>query len=122
MNLTGKWKYFENYGVGTAEGELYLKQENAKLTGRVVFTDRMEQGKPYMLQEFLVGSVDGRKVRLEAVEVDIIHADFPVTYELDRWFGLLVDDRTIKGVSTDDQGVEGNFQFEKVEDTLPVRM
>lgn len=120
MNLTGKWKYVENYGYGVAEGELFLKQENEKLTGRIVFTDKLEREPAYMIQEFLVGDLEGRKVKLEAKEFDIIHAEFSVNYQLDSWFGILVDDCTIKGVSVDDQGVEGYFQFEKVEDTLRV--
>lgn len=118
MDLTGKWRYFENYGYGVAEGELYLKQEGNLLTGRIVFTDRLKGEVPYMIQEFLTGTVDGRKIRLEAKEFDIIHADFTVTYELDSWFGLLVDDSTIKGVSTDNQLVEGYFEFSKLEDSV----
>ena len=31
MDLTGKWRYIENYGYGVAEGELYLKQKGSCL-------------------------------------------------------------------------------------------
>ena len=109
MDLTGKWRYIENYGYGVAEGELYLKQKGQTLAGRIVFTDKVEGESSYMIQEFLKGELEGRKVRLEAVEFDIIHSEFPITYQLDHWFGLLVDDNTIKGVSKDGQGVEGYF-------------
>ena len=27
VDLTGKWKYKEDYGYGVAEGELFLKKE-----------------------------------------------------------------------------------------------
>lgn len=119
MDLTGKWRYIENYGYGVAEGELYLRQEGQGLSGRIVFTDKVEGEKSYMIQEFLTGRLEGRKVRLDAVEFDIIHADFSITYELDHWFGLLLDDVTIKGVSQDLQGIEGYFEFEKVAACLP---
>ena len=122
MDLTGKWKYFENYGYGVAEGELYPKQTGDGLTGRIVLTDRLKGEASYMIQEFLKGCLEGRKVRLEAKEFDIIHADFSVSYELDSWFGLLVDENTIKGVSVDDQGIEGNFEFCKVEGNIPAEM
>lgn len=114
MDLTGKWRYIENYGYGVAEGELYLKQEGNRLSGRIVFSDKLEGEDAYMIQEFLTGEIDGRKIRLDATEFDIIHAEYKVSYELDSWFGVLVDDMTIKGVSSDDQGVEGYFEFEKV--------
>ena len=122
MNLTGKWKYFENYGYGVAEGELYLRHEEQQLSGRIVFTDRLKGESSYMIQEFLKGSLEGRKVRLEAQEFDIIHSDFTVSYELDSWFGLLLDGCTIKGVSVDDQGIEGYFEFIKTEQALPAEI
>lgn len=115
VNLTGKWKYTENYGYGIAEGELYLKQDGNKLSGRIVFTDKLEGEESYMIQEFLTGEIDEIKVRLDAQEFDIIHSDHDIFYELDCWFGLLLDGNTIKGVSTDEQGVEGYFEFLKVE-------
>jgi len=118
-DLTGKWRYTENYGYGVAEGELYLKQEGTGLSGRIVFSDKPEGETPYMIQEFLTGEIDGRKVRLEAKEFDIIHSDFSVVYKLDSWFGLLVDEETIKGVSVDDQGIEGYFEFTKLGNRLP---
>ena len=60
-----------------------------------------------MIQEFLTGIQEEKKVKLEATGFDVIHADFPVSYELDYWFGLLVDETTIRGVSRDEQGIEG---------------
>lgn len=53
MDLTGKWRYIENYGYGVAEGELYLKQKGQTLAGRIVFTDKVEGESSYMIQEFL---------------------------------------------------------------------
>ena len=52
MDLTGKWRYIENYGYGVAEGELYLKQKGQMLAGRIVFTDKVEGESSYMIQEF----------------------------------------------------------------------
>lgn len=112
-DLTGKWKYGEEYGYGEAEGELFLEQEGDELTGRIVFTDRPKEEEPYMIQEFLTGRLDGRKVKIDAREFDVIDSSRPVYYELDSWFGILVDDTTILGVSMDDQGVEGHFIFER---------
>lgn len=121
MNLTGKWRYFENYGNGVVEGELYLKQEGKELSGRIVFSDRLKGEVPYMIQEFLTGIQEEKKVKLEATGFDVIHADFPVSYELDYWFGLLVDETTIRGVSRDEQGIEGYFVFEKLQDDVSLK-
>ena len=51
------------------------------------------------------------KVKLDAEEFDIIHSEHEIEYELDSWFGILVDADTIVGVSKDGQGIEGKFTF-----------
>ncbi|MCM1031444.1 MAG: hypothetical protein NC410_08420 [Oscillibacter sp.] len=116
MELTGKWRYREEYGYGMTEGELVLTQEGEQLSGRIIFTDRMDDEEEYMIQEFVRGWVRDRKVKLEAYEYDIIHSEHEVVYELDCWFGILLDEGTIKGISEDDQGVEGYFVFERMEE------
>lgn len=116
MDLTGKWIYTKDYGYGVTMGELYLEQKGQKLVGRIIFTDKVEGEDSYMMQEFLKGELKGRKVWLEAIDSDIIHSEFSIIYQLDHWFGLLVDDNTIKGITKDGQGVERCFKFEKVDD------
>ena len=66
VDLTGKWKYKEDYGYGVAEGELFLKQEGNDLSGRIIFTDKLDGEDGYMLQEFLVGRLEEHKVKLDA--------------------------------------------------------
>ena len=96
MDLTGKWKYKEDYGYGVAEGELFLKQEGNDLSGRIIFTDKLEGEEGYMLQEFLVGRLEEHKVKLDAEEFDIIHSEHEIEVDAD----------TIVGVSKDGQGIE----------------
>ena len=122
MNLTGRWKYKEDYGYGATQGELYLEQNGEELVGRLVFSDTVMDEKPYMLQEFLRGKIDGRRVTLDAFEYDIIFADFDVSYELDHWCGMLEKEDKITGVSVDVQGVQGDFEFVKYDDTLPFKI
>ena len=74
MDLTGKWRYIENYGYGVAEGELYLKQKGQTLAGRIVFTDKVEGESSYMIQEFLKGELEGRKVRLPSSSTSFIRS------------------------------------------------
>ena len=81
MDLTGKWRYIENYGYGVAEGELYLKQKGQTLAGRIVFTDKVEGESSYMIQEFLKGEQQRPKVRLEAVDFDNIHTEYQINYQ-----------------------------------------
>lgn len=114
MNLAGKWKYREDYGYGSAEGEMTLEQNGENLSGRLVFVEKTGGEKDFMIQEFLTGEVEDRKVKLQAVGFDVIQSYGEIDYKLDSWFGICVDGDTIKGISMDFQGVEGSFIFERI--------
>ncbi|MCC8173766.1 MAG: hypothetical protein LIO65_05100, partial [Odoribacter sp.] len=96
IDLSGKWNYTENYGYGTAKGELVLKQEGEQLSGRIIFSDLSEDNEEFMVQEFLEGKIEGVKVWLNAKEFDIIYSEHSIHYELDNWFGILVEEDVIK--------------------------
>lgn len=113
-SLTGKWLYEEDYGYGSAKGELLLIQEGKKLSGKIIFSENVEDEETFMIQEKLEGEIILNRIRLKAIEYDIIHADSEVSYELDSWDGMLINETTIEGDSIDEQGVSGSFKFEKV--------
>lgn len=114
MDLTGKWKYSENYGHGKTEGELILEQKGSKLRGKIIFTDYLTDEAPYMIQEFVMGKINDIKIELKATDYDIIYSETHIYYELDEWFGLLLDENTISGISEDVQGILGHFKFERI--------
>lgn len=120
MDLTGRWKYREDYGHGTAVGELFLVQREDKLSGRLVFSDTPEGEETYMLQEFLEGGLEAdNKIWLNAVEYDIIYSENDIFYELDSWYGILEGETVIRGMSMDHQWIEGSFEFVKIDDVVP---
>ena len=125
MDLTGKWKYQEKYGIfededgnecfyGTAIGELFLTQKGEELSGKIVFMDHPGDEQPYMLQEFIEGRIEGDHIIIDAIEMDLIHSDEDIYYELDHWHGTLLNNNLIAGISCDDQDVEGQFSFERI--------
>lgn len=115
-SLTGKWLYEEDYGYGKAKGELLLIQEGKKLSGKIIFLENIEEDDTFMIQEKLEGDIMVNRIRLKAIEYDVIHSDFELSYELDFWDGRLINETTIEGDSIDMQGVIGSFKFEKVVD------
>lgn len=116
MDLTGKWRYEENYTYGRAKGELTLKQSGDRLRGKIIFTDEVNGESSYMIQETVEGYVDGDRVKLEAEDYDVIYAEQEIAYELDNWFGTIVDEDMISGLSKDLQGVVGHFSFVRMKD------
>lgn len=114
IDLSGKWKYTEDYGYGLANGELHISQEGTKIKGKIIFTDRLKDEDPFMIQEFVEGSIINNKIVIDAIDWDIIHSEKEIIYELDSWSGDIISEILIKGKSMDDQGIEGNFEFKKI--------
>ena len=112
-DLSGKWMYREEYERGKSTGEMTLKQVGARLSGKIIFMDRADNGESFMMQEELSGTLDGRKIRLKAISADVVYAERAIEYKLDEWFGLLVDEHTIIGLSRDEQEIEGYFTFSR---------
>ncbi len=113
-DLTGKWKYEETYEGGHAYGELFIVQNGDGLTGKIIFSDIPDTAPPFVIRENLEGRLQERKVRLKGIDMDIIDSETLFDYELDSWFGILVDENTISGLSEDEQGVEGYFTFKRM--------
>ncbi len=113
-NLSGKWLYEEDYSYGKAKGELFLKQIGKLLVGKIIFIENIDSSNSIMVQEFLEGEINGSRIILQATEYDIIHSDHTISYELDCWKGVLLNEYTIEGESLDSQGTYGNFTFQKI--------
>lgn len=116
VDLSGKWKYKEDYGYGLANGELHISHEGNKIQGRIIFTDNIHNEKEFMIQEFVEGVVIESKIVIDAVAWDIIHSDKEISYELDSWSGDIVSSKLIRGKTIDKQGIEGEFEFTKIAD------
>jgi hypothetical protein len=115
IDLSGKWKYKEDYGHGVATGELHLNQQGSRVKGRIIFTDTVREQEPFMIQEFVEGEIVDNKLILDAFSWDIIHSDKDIAYELDSWCGDIISDSSIKGRSMDERGVEGRFELSKID-------
>jgi len=113
-SIAGKWKYSENFGYGTAKGELIIEQEAEQLKGKIIFNENADSSETFMIQEKVEGKIIGDKVEIYAIEFDVIYSDYDISYELDSWIGKILDENTIAGISRDEQGVEGNFKFTRI--------
>ncbi len=113
-SLTGKWIYEEDYGYGTAQGELLLIQKGRKLSGKIIFSENVESPETFMIQEIIEGEIIQNRIKIKAIEYDIIHSDYEIRYELDSWDGMLINETTIEGDSIDNQGIAGSFRFSKL--------
>jgi hypothetical protein len=113
-SLTGKWIYEEDYGYGTAKGELLLEQNGKKLSGKIIFCENADSEDTFMIQENIEGEIIKNRIKIKAIDFDVIHSEYEIRYELDSWEGMLINETTIEGESLDEQGIAGNFRFSKL--------
>lgn len=131
-DLSGKWRVYEyyfskqNYG-GFVTGEMNLKYFQGAFNGVAVLKDGMQ---PLTSKDKVQYFKVSQKVK---VTIDIegeltFQGDSPKiisknidemkdeNYKPDKWVGIQIDDKIVIGWSKDENGVQGNFYFEKTHD------
>jgi hypothetical protein len=113
-NITGRWSFREDFGFGKDEGFAELTQTGDKVTGFVVFTERIEGDQPFRVEQEVVGEFDGTNLKLTAIKVEILDAEEPIEYHLDNWEGILNAQDQLVGHSYDNEDTFGVFLMERL--------
>ncbi|RUT79821.1 hypothetical protein [Ancylomarina longa] len=114
-NLTGRWTFNEDFGFGTDEGFGEFKQEEDKLTGVMVYTERIEGETPFRVQQEIEGSFDGANFIINGTSVALLDVEKEFDYYLDTWEGVLNSQNQIVGHSYDNHECFGVFVLNKIE-------
>ena len=113
MNLTGKWTFFEDFGYGTNEGELLLKQEDHTLSGEMTFIETIEGDAPFTIHCLVKGNTEDNAILLETLNHQIIDGDKSTEYLSETIHGIINSQGQIVGTCCDEDDVEGVFVFTK---------
>jgi hypothetical protein len=115
MNLTGTWKYSEDFSHGDSEGDLVLTQEGKLLSGTLSHTETPLEGNPYSIEQTMEGVYDNedKSFILKASSFTILEAEEEILYELDSFVAQVMNEDLIVGTSEDEQGVLGVFSFKR---------
>lgn len=111
--LTGTWKLEEDYEFGSTTADVYLAQVGSRLSGVVIIHDVTADGKETIIQETILGTVEGSHFTLQGTNVRIIKGRYS-EYELDRWTGVIKNNNEILGFSQDLAGTTGEFRMNRV--------
>jgi len=116
MNLSGTWKYCEDFSHGDSEGELVLTQEGNLLCGVLTHTETPIDGAPYSIEQTMEGVYDNKDKSfiLKANTFTILAAEEEILYELDSFVAQVMTEDLIVGTSEDEQGVLGVFSFKRI--------
>ncbi|WP_372750970.1 hypothetical protein [Labilibaculum sp.] len=112
--ITGRWSFKEDFGFGTDEGFAEFTQVGDKITGVVVYTERIDDEVPFRVQQNVEGSFDGLNLKVTGTNVELLDVEKPFEYHLDTWEGILNTNNQIVGHSYDNHDCFGVFVMEHI--------
>ncbi|WP_068472641.1 hypothetical protein [Saccharicrinis aurantiacus] len=112
MDISGKYKFTEDFGYGKDEGEAFVIQTGSKLEGTMSFTESIEGDDPFTVECIIEGDVNKEQVEIRVKSFKTND----VEYYPETRVGIINNKGQIVGSSEDEQGICGVFVFTPIED------
>ncbi len=113
IDLTGRWRFEEDFGFGKDSGYAEINQKGNHLKGVLRFSEQIDGEETFIVKQEIAGRIDGTKINLKSHSCEILFSDEDIIYELDTWVGELLPDGKITGNSCDAEGTGGAFVMER---------
>jgi hypothetical protein len=113
LDITGRWKFQEDFGFGTDSGYAELTQTGIHVKGNLRFTEQIGGEETFVVKQEVSGDIEGNKISLKSNSCEIMFSDEDIIYELDTWEGEIMPDGRIIGNSKDAEGTGGAFTMER---------
>jgi hypothetical protein len=115
MNVTGLWKYTEDFEFGNSVGEVRFVQMDDSLYGEFNFTEKVDDDYEIVVFEKVKGKIVEGKAVLESIEVLAKENDKVVDDYIPNNFELhLISEDKLVGSSYDAENVCGVFTLERL--------
>jgi len=114
MNLTGNWKYSEDFGAGNSVGEVVLLQKDEMLYAEFNFVEQIDGDYRIEVFEKLHGEIKENKVLLESIEVIARNSEGEIKYMPNSFDVHIVSENKLVGSSFDADNVCGVFTMERI--------
>nr|WP_319401156.1 hypothetical protein [uncultured Carboxylicivirga sp.] len=118
MNLTGQWRFFEEFEAGFDMGYALLKQVGNEITGNLVYTEYIYEEDEFIIDIEVVGEIEEDRLLLKGISYKILESTYPINYCLDDRIAELENPDRIEGHSVDDQDLEGRFLLKRLDVTI----
>ncbi len=114
-NLSGKWSYSEDFGMGNSSGEVILFHDGNTLTAEFVFTEKVDNGYEIRVEETAIGEIIDGKAILESSEVNAWNKEGELVKYLPNNFEInIMSETKIVGSTYDQDLVCGVFIMNKI--------
>lgn len=114
MNVTGVWKYKEDFALGLSQGEVKLVQTDNTVYGEFTFVEKVEGNYEIEVFEKVKGEIVEGKALLKSIEVKALQDGKEVSYLGNNFEVHLVSDSKLVGSSYDEEEVCGVFTLERI--------
>lgn len=113
INLTGRWRFEENFGFGKDSGYAEISQTGKHLKGVLRFSEQIDGEETFIVKQEIAGKINGTKINIRSHSCEILFSDEDIIYELDTWAGEILTNGKIVGHSRDSEGTGGSFTMER---------
>jgi len=113
INLTGRWRFEEDFGFGKDSGYAEISQNGKLLKGVLRFSEQIDGEETFIVKQEVSGKINGTKINLKSHSCEILFSNEDIIYELDTWIGEILPTGKIVGNSRDSEGTGGSFTMER---------
>ncbi len=113
IDLTGRWRFEEDFGFGKDSGYAEINQIGIQLSGILRFSEQIDGEETFIVKQEVTGKITGTKIDLKSHSCEILFSAEDIIYELDTWSGELLANGKIVGNSCDSEGTGGCFVMER---------
>jgi hypothetical protein len=113
-DLTGFWRFHEDFDHGEDIGEARLFQNGKNLSGHIVFKEIIPDEPPMYVRVKIKGKIDNTQVTFSESSVVVLSGGADASYEPEERSGLINAMGQIVGSGEDTQGVNGVFVMERI--------
>ncbi len=116
MDLSGKWRFKEDFGFGKDEGYAELMHSGDVINGNLEYTEFIENENSFKVKCELEGKVENNSVIFNVTKFKILSSAEPIEYYPEQREGIVNANGQIVGSSEDEQGICGVFVFDRFQE------
>jgi hypothetical protein len=114
-NITGKWKFTEEFECGMDNGIAIIIQNEDSITGYLEYEETIEDEEPFFVKQEFSGTIHGNQINLKGEKALSPDGSTIDDYNLDILEGTLTHEGKIVGHSYDSKDICGVFVLAKEE-------
>ncbi len=108
-NISGKWKFSEEFECGMDKGLAFFTQNDIAITGYLEYEESIEDETPFTIRQEISGTIQGNKIILKGLKALNLDGSIISDYNLDTLEGILTHEGKIVGHSFDSEDICGVF-------------